>query len=59
MFKSFPEKPVGGFGVIDAFDTPTMGYYAQRRTFAPITMSYAVRYTLESVPTGSSWKAPG
>jgi hypothetical protein len=58
MFKSFPEKPVGGFGVIDAFDTPTMGYYVQRRTFAPITMSYAVRYALESVPAGSSWKAP-
>jgi hypothetical protein len=58
MFKSFPEKPVGGFGVIDAFDTPTMGYYAQRRTFAPITMSYAIRYALESVPAGSRWKAP-
>jgi beta-mannosidase len=58
MFKSFPERPVGGFGVIDAFDTPTMGYYAQRRTFAPIEMSYAERYALESVPAGSSWKLP-
>jgi beta-mannosidase len=58
MFKSFPEKPVGGFGVIDAFDTPTMGYYAQRRTFAPVNMNYAIRYALESVPAGSSWKVP-
>jgi beta-mannosidase len=58
MFKSFPEKPIGGFGVIDAFDTPTMGYYAQRRTFAPVTMSYAVRYALESVAGGSAWKVP-
>ncbi len=58
MFKSFPEKPVGGFGVIDAFDTPTKGYYAQRRTFAPVTLSYAVRYALDSVPAGSAWKVP-
>jgi hypothetical protein len=58
MFKSFPERPVGGFGVIDAYDTPTMGYYAQKRTFAPVTLSYAIRYALESVPAGSPWKAP-
>ena len=58
MYKSFPELPVGGFGVIDAFDTPTMGYYAQKRTFAPVSMSYGVRYALESVPAGSRWTAP-
>ncbi len=58
MFKSFPEKPVSGFGVIDCFDTPTMGYYAQKRTYAPLTMSFADRYASESVPAGSPWKVP-
>jgi beta-mannosidase len=58
MFKSFPEKPVSGFGVIDAFDTPTMGYYVQKRTFAPVTMSFAIRYALESMPAGSPLKLP-
>jgi hypothetical protein len=58
MFKGFPEKPVSGFGVVDSFDTPTMGYYAQKRTYAPISMSYAIRYALESVPAGSTWKVP-
>lgn len=58
MLKSSPEKPVSGFGVIDAFDTPTMGYYVQKRTFAPVTMSFAIRYALESKPTGSPLQAP-
>ena len=58
MFKSFPEKPVSGFGVIDAFDTPTTGYYAQKRTYAPVNMSFAVRYALESVPAGSVFRVP-
>ncbi len=58
MFKSFPEKPVSGFGVIDCFDTPTMGYYAQKRTFAPVSMSFAARYALESIPAGSPWNVP-
>lgn len=58
MFKSFPEKPVSGFGVIDCFDTPTMAYYAQKRTFARVAMSYAIRYPLESMPAGADWKVP-
>ncbi|MGH9613753.1 MAG: glutamine amidotransferase, partial [Bryobacteraceae bacterium] len=58
MFKSFPEKPVSGFGVIDCFDTPTMGYYAQKRTFARVALSYAIRYPLESMPAGADWKVP-
>ena len=58
MFKSFPEKPLAGFGVIDAFDTPLPAYYAQKRTYAPVTMSFAERYALESVPAGSFLKVP-
>jgi beta-mannosidase len=58
MFKSFPEIPIGGFGVIDAFDTPTRAYYEQKRTFAPVSMSFATRYPLESLPTGSPWSVP-
>lgn len=58
MFKNFPLKPVSGFGVIDCFNTPMMAYYTQRRTYAPVTMSFAVRYALESIPAGCSWKAP-
>ena len=57
-FKDFPEKPVSGFGVIDCFDVPKMAYYAAKRTWAPVTLSYAVRYALESLPAGSAWKVP-
>lgn len=58
MFKNFTPKPVSGFGVIDSFNTPLMAYYSQRRTYAPVAMSFAVRYALESVPAGSRWKVP-
>ena len=58
MFKSFPEVPIGGFGVIDAFDTPTRAYYEQKRTFAPISMSFATRNPLESLPAGAPWAVP-
>jgi beta-mannosidase len=58
MFKNFPLKPVSGFGVLDCFDTPMMAYYVQRRTFAPVAMSFGVRYALESIPAGGRWKAP-
>ena len=58
MFKSFPEIPIGGFGVIDAYDNPTPAYYTQKRTFAPVTMSFAIRNVLESVASGSDFKVP-
>lgn len=58
MFKSFPEIPVGGFGVIDAYDNPTPAYYVQKRTYAPVTMSFAIRNMLESVPSGSDFNVP-
>jgi beta-mannosidase len=58
MFKSFPEIPIGGFGVIDAFDTPTRAYYAQKRTFAPVAMSFAIRNPLESMPVRSELRIP-
>lgn len=58
MFKNFTPKPVSGFGVIDCFNTPMMAYYSQRRTYAPVAMSFAVRYALESIPAGCRWKAP-
>jgi len=58
MFKSFPEKPAGGFGVIDAFDTPLPAYYVQKRTFEPVTISWSRRYALESVPAGSALELP-
>jgi beta-mannosidase len=57
-FKSFPEKPICGFGVIDCFESPLPAYYAQKRTYAPVSMSFAVRYALESAPAGSDWEAP-
>jgi beta-mannosidase len=58
MFKNFPLKPVSGFGVIDCFNTPMMAFYAQRRTYAPVTISFAVRYALESIPVDSRWTVP-
>jgi uncharacterized membrane protein len=58
MFKSFTEVPVGGFGVIDAFDTPTRAYYEQKRTYAPVTLSFAMRMPLASVPAGSHVAIP-
>ena len=58
MLKSFPEVPIGGFGVIDAFDTPTRAYYEQKRTFAPIVLSFAIRLPLESIPAGSNISVP-
>ena len=58
MFKSFPLKPLSGFGVVDCFDSPLMAYYAQKRTFAPITVSYAIRHPLDSVPAGSPYIVP-
>ena len=58
MFKSFPEIPLGGFGVVDALDVPTRAYYEQKRTFAPITLSFALRTPLESVPGGTSMQIP-
>ncbi len=57
-FKDFAEKPVCSFGVIDFYGTPLPSYYAQKRTFEPIALSYAVRYPLESVPAGAKWSVP-
>lgn len=58
MFKSFPESPVGGFGVLDTSDTPTRAYYEQKRTFAPVALSFALRTPLESVPAGTELSIP-
>jgi beta-mannosidase len=58
MFKSFHRVPIGGFGVIDAFDTPLPAYYAQKKTFQPITLSFAMSNPLESVPGGSVLSVP-
>ena len=58
MLKSFPEVPIGGFGVIDTFDVPTQAYYEQKRTFAPVTLSFALRTPLESVAGGSDMQVP-
>lgn len=58
MFKSFHPLPIGGFGVIDAFDTPLPAYYAQKRTFQPVTLSFAVNYPMESLPGGSTIDVP-
>lgn len=58
MFKSFTEVPVGGFGVIDPFHHATPAYYEQKRTFAAVTLSFARRLPLESVPAGSLLEAP-
>ncbi len=57
-FKDFVQKPISGFGLIDTFSTPKLAYYSAKRTWAPLSMSYAVRYTLESVPAGSMLKLP-
>jgi uncharacterized membrane protein len=58
MFKDFTRVPIGGFGVIDAFDTPNRAYYEQKRTYAPVTLSFAMRTPLASVPGGSRLKIP-
>ena len=58
MLKSFPEVPVGGYGVVDAFGSPLPAYYDQRRTFSPLTMSFAIRNPIESVSGGSELKVP-
>lgn len=57
-FKDFVHKPISGFGLIDTYSTPKLAYYAAKRTWAPLTMSYAVRYALESVPGGSALRLP-
>lgn len=57
-FKDFAEKPICSFGVIDPYHTPLPSFYTQKRTFEPVTMSYAVRYVLESVPAGARWTVP-
>ncbi len=57
-FKDFAAKPVCSFGVIDFYDVPLPSFYTQKRTFEPITMSYALRYPLESVPAGTIWSVP-
>lgn len=58
MFKDFTRVPIGGFGVIDAFDTPTRAYYEQKRTYAPVTLSFAMRTPLASVPSGAHLTIP-
>jgi len=57
-FKDFAEKPLCSFGVIDCNNTALPSYYTQKRTFEPVTMSYAVRYALESFVAGAALKAP-
>lgn len=57
-FKDFAEKPLCSFGVIDCNNTALPSYYTQKRTFEPVTMSYAVRYALESFQAGAALKVP-
>ncbi|MCX6620830.1 MAG: hypothetical protein NTY38_07075, partial [Acidobacteria bacterium] len=57
-FKDFPDKPITDFGVIDCFHVPKMAYYAARRTWAPLSMSYAVQFPTESLSPGAPFKAP-
>ena len=57
-FKSFSEKPLCSFGVVDCNNTPLPSFYTQKRTYEPVTMSYVVKYALESVPVGSALGVP-
>ena len=55
-FKDFTPKPLCGFGVIDCNNTPMPSYYTQKRTFDPVSMSFAVRYALGSYLAGSNFE---